>query len=65
MATPTCPKCGGTRMEIQEIAVQHANYRHNCINCQSCGAIVAVEERLSMTYMLGKLAEKLGVRFDS
>ena len=42
-----------------------ANFRHNAIICAMCGAIVSTEEHFSLTYMLGKIGEKLGVRFDS
>jgi len=63
--TPTCPKCANTTFEIKEVAVRGANFRHNAIICAMCGAVIGTEEYFSLTYMLGKIGEKLGVRFDS
>ena len=65
MITPTCPKCGNTSFEIGEIKIKDATYRHNAIVCVMCGCVVGIEEHFSITYMLGKIAEKLGVQFGS
>jgi predicted nucleic-acid-binding Zn-ribbon protein len=63
--TPTCPKCGNSFFEMKEINVEKAKYRHNAIICKNCGAILSIEQWTSEIYMLGKIAEKLGVRLDS
>ncbi len=65
MTTPKCPKCERTTFEIGAVQIHNARYPHNAIVCASCGCVVGVEENLSITYMLGKIAEKLGVRFGS
>lgn len=65
MKTPTCAKCGSSTFEMGEIKIANANFRHNAIVCSHCGAIVATEELMSVMHMLGKIAEKLGVRFGS
>ncbi len=64
MPTPCCPKCCNTTFEIGGIQILHARYAHHAIVCSACGCVVGLEERLSLTYMLSKIAEKLGVRFD-
>jgi hypothetical protein len=46
-----------------EVTIQNANYRHNAIACSNCGAVLAFEEVMSVMYMLGKIAERLGVQF--
>jgi len=63
--TPCCPKCANTTFEIKEIVIRDARFRHHAVICAMCGAVVGVEEYLSLTYMLCKIGEKLGIRFDS
>lgn len=63
MRKPTCPKCAGTSFEIGEIEIRNAAYVHNAIVCSACGCVVGLEEQRSVSYMLGKLAERLGVSF--
>jgi hypothetical protein len=50
---------------MTELEIENARYRHNAIVCRSCGAIVSTEELLSVMNMLGKIGEKLGVRFEN
>lgn len=64
MTTPKCPKCDGTRFELQEVPVKGASYRHHFINCSSCGCVVAVHELFNVNARLALLAEKLGVKFE-
>lgn len=64
MATPRCPKCENTSFEMQELKVTRANYRHLCINCSGCGAIVAVHEFFNVSDLIHKLAKRLGVTLD-
>jgi transcription initiation factor TFIIIB Brf1 subunit/transcription initiation factor TFIIB len=64
MPTPTCPKCSSTSFEMVNLPVKNANYAHLAIVCHLCGCVVGTEEKMSVTYMLHKIAEKLGVRFE-
>ena len=64
MATPKCPKCDGTRFEIQEAPVKHANYGHLFINCASCGCVVGTHEYFNVNAKLALLAQKLGVTLE-
>lgn len=63
MMTPSCPRCKNTSFEIGAIEIRGARYKHNAIVCVMCGCVVGLEEHFSVTSMLCKIAEKLGVTF--
>lgn len=62
MPTPMCPRCKNTSFEIGPVDVRNARVKHNAIVCSICGAVVGMEEYMSVSYMLYKIAEKLGVQ---
>jgi uncharacterized Zn finger protein len=65
MAIPRCPKCDSTTFEMQELPkIKNANFRHQVLNCTSCGAIVGTFELFNVNFRLNKLAEKLNIDLD-
>jgi hypothetical protein len=64
MAKPTCPKCGKTEFELQELKIDHASYRHNVINCKYCGCIITVMELFNINARMNTFAKKLHVNID-
>ena len=64
MATPKCPKCDGARFEMQSLPVKKARFNLNAVNCASCGCVVAVHEDVNVSFLLHRLAEKLGVKLE-
>lgn len=65
MTKPSCPKCGNDSFERIELKVKKSSERHSAVVCSSCGAIAGIVPAYNVPYILGKIAEALGVRFDS
>lgn len=65
MAISKCPKdgCGSSSFEAKELKVRDSGFRLIAIQCSVCGAIVSVLDFLNIGSALGKIADKLGVRF--
>lgn len=38
MAISKCAKCGGSTFEIKEVSPTNGRFKHNFIQCSSCGA---------------------------
>lgn len=60
MATSKCPKCEGTRFEIQIVSPTHSNYKLTFVQCASCGTVVGVLDFFNIGSLLQNLAKKLG-----
>lgn len=64
MATPRCPKpdCGSSTFALtQSDKIKGARFIMTLIHCNSCGAVVGVTEHTSVTFLLRKVMEHLGI----
>ena len=71
MATPNCPRCGNTSFEAQMLDLQRADFKHLCVQCESCSAVVGILDFYNVGNMLlaqnraiRAIAEKLGVSVE-
>ena len=63
MPSPCCPKCGNTSFQMEELKVRDSNFPPSAIVCVMCGCVVGIQERINVTHMLRKIAEKVGAQF--
>jgi len=64
MASPSCPKCDGTKFELNLIEPKKARYKMYAINCSSCGAVVSVTDFHDIAARLDKMDKRIGVNLD-
>ncbi len=60
MAESTCPKCDNTSFEIKEAKITGAKNPRNFVQCDKCGAVVAVTYKKSVVRMLEALIISVG-----
>lgn len=71
MATSTCPKCDSTSFEIQVFEILRAEYKHLCVQCAKCGAVVGILDYynignilVAQNKALEAIADKLGIEVN-
>lgn len=64
MALTRCPHCRGTRYEIVEQTPDKSNFVLQFVQCATCGAPVSVLENYNISWLVKRLAEKLGINLN-
>jgi hypothetical protein len=71
MNKPNCPRCENATFEMQLLDIQRADFKHMCVSCERCGAVVGVldcynigDMLLAQNRALRAIAEKAGVSVD-
>lgn len=59
-----CPRsdCNGHTFEIEQFEPRGSAFKLIAVQCASCGAVVGVIDYMNIGNILGKIAEKLGIR---
>jgi len=60
MATSNCLRCENTTFEVQVLDLQRADFKHLCVQCERCGAVVGVLDFYNVGNML--LAQNKAIR---
>jgi uncharacterized Zn finger protein len=59
MANTTCAKCGNGSFELKETKITRATYRHQFVQCSSCGTAVGVLDFDSPTTAFSEIIQKI------
>lgn len=67
MALSTCPKsgCNSHFFEIVEHTPSDSRFKHNFVQCSSCGTVVGVLDFYNIGQLIYRLAAKLKIKLDS
>ena len=61
--TPKCPKCEGTEFASIPIKPAGSRVEVGAVCCASCGAVVGIQESVSIASKVRDLEKKLGFTF--
>ncbi len=63
MTTPKCPKCNSTSFQsTTKDNVINSTNMVTFVHCATCGCVIGVQEPMSLTNALIKLADRFGVK---
>jgi len=60
LVTPKCPKCEGTEFASIPIKLTGSRVEVGAVCCASCGAVVGIQESVSIASKVRDLEKKLG-----
>lgn len=60
-----CPKCGKSSFAMEEVPIEHSNFKYNGILCKSCGALICVVDYTNVGAFLHVEMKKQNAAIDS